>query len=859
MDSWHGGQWQWVLPQWFILAAVLVPLLVWFHVRSLSAFSRSQRRISLTLRILIVLALLLALTRPSLLEPTSRQMVVYAVDQSLSLDASGTEVANRYLEQVVAAGEERSGLEIRFLPFAGQPHALLDSWQNASDAGRQAGGNAEDVGTDIEAALVASLAAIPPSYVPRVVLLSDGNATRGRSAGLLANRNVPVDTVPLPVRSEPEIQVAEINAPVQVQQGEPFSLEVVVNANIRATGRIDLFADDIRVPEQADSVYQFVPGENRFRFQQSILNQRQRTYVARVVDVDDVDTLLDNNQATAIVGAAGKPRVLLLDPDVEQMDPFRWALAEQQIEVEVRPPSGMPSNLSDLQAFECLILSNISATDLTLEQMELVRTYVQDLGGGLIMLGGDQTFSLGGFYKSPLDAVLPVHSDIEKDREKPGLAIMLVIDRSGSMGGEKIELAKDAAAAAVELIGPRDSIGVLAFDNETYTISEIRPGSESAAILKQISKLDAGGGTNMYPAMEQAFHALAATNAKLKHCILLTDGISEPGAFPTLAAEMARQQMTVTTVAMGEGADYPMLEEISRIGGGRHYVCADPQSVPQVFAKETIQANQTALNELPFLPLVNSDTPALEGIDLDLAPLLMGYVVVKPKATSEVILTTEEGDPLLSWWRLGLGMSVAFTSDAKSRWASEWLAWPEFGTFWAQVIRHAMRQNESDDLQVKIQRDEDVAEFAVDAVTPDGDFLLQATGSLTILDPLQTQTVLPLQALAPGRYGTPFSTEQQGTYQLELLVTPEKGEPIRQSRSLVVGYPAELQLRPLGEKTLREIARTTGGMWNPSPLESLRPAEGIAMRAMPIWPWLVMLAIVCWVLDVASRRIEWLR
>ncbi len=236
----------------------------------------------------------------------------------------------------------------------------------------------------------------------------------------------------------------------------------------------------------------------------------------------------------------------------------------------------MPDNLSDLQNYELLILSNVPATALSMRQMDVARTYVQDLGGGLVMLGGDQSFGLGGYYKTTIEEILPVRSDFEKEKEKPSLAMILVIDKSGSMGGEKIEMAKEAAKSAVELLGPNDKVGVVAFEGETFWVSELHPCSDKGFILDRVSTIDAGGGTVMYPAMEEAYQVLRGVAAKLKHVIILTDGISAPGDFEGITTSMAQDMITVTTVGVGTDADKNLLEEISRLGKGRYYEVEDP-------------------------------------------------------------------------------------------------------------------------------------------------------------------------------------------------------------------------------------------------------------------------------------------
>ncbi|QEG41587.1 VWA domain-containing protein [Roseimaritima ulvae] len=854
MDSWYGFEWEWLRPQYLWLLAVALPILVLFHFRSLSDFPLWQRWLSLLVRSLVVTCLVLALTGLMLLTRTQRQMVVYAIDHSQSIDRAAREAADAYVRSAAEAAADDS-LTLRYLAFDSQANAAVSDAAAVVEPAAVASDAASPQGTDLAAAIDAAVAAIPPSYVPRVVLLSDGNATVGNAVAAAAAAGVPIDTVPLPVRSEPEIQLAAVETPAQVRQGEPFFVEVVVNTNVAASGFVDLYRNDVRIDDGGQNKVELQQGENRFRFRQSILDERQVTFAARLRQFGDRDTLLDNNEAAALVYSAGRPRALLIDPDVEQADALRWALDEQQIDIEVRPPEGLPRDLAELQGYECLLLSNVPATAMTLQQMDLLRTYVQDLGGGLIMLGGDQSFGLGGYYKTQLEEILPVRSNFEKEREQPGFAMILVIDRSGSMGGEKIELAKDAARAAVELMGPRDSIGVIAFDNETYWVSQLRPGTDRGYLIDQIATIDAGGGTNMYPAMEQAYQALAGSEAKRKHCILLSDGISSPGAFAQLAGEMSSQQMTVSTVAMGDGADAQLLQDIARLGDGRHYMCTDPQSVPQVFAKETVEASKEALQEEPFLPMLARPTQVLAGIDIELSPLLLGYVVTAPKPTSELILTTENGDPLLAWWRYGLGMTVAFTSDAKSRWAAEWLAWPEFGVFWAQVIRHAMRKNDSQGMFVQLQTVGGRTRVTLDAAEPQGAFLDSADAQLTVIDPHLDSQQHPLRQTAPGRYETWFASGDRGVYQLDLAAQAPGHSPLRQSRGFVVSYPEELRLQPVGTETLQDIARVSGGMYQPTPQQSLRSDERQTNRPVTLWPWLLMAAIVLFVGDVGLRRV----
>ncbi len=838
-------------PAW-LFALVVLPFLVVYSIRSLVDFGKWQMRVSLLTRLAVAVLVVLALAGLTLLSTTTGQFVLFAIDDSLSVGDDSRKAAEAFVARSIAAlGPNKAA----FVHFASEPGVIQEEAQAAPKPAGSPTTPARDdeaaKGTNIAAAIEVAAAAIPPFFVPKIVVLSDGNQTSGDAVTAALNAGIPVSAVPLKTRDDPEVQLSAVKVPAQVQQGEPFNVEVVIDSNHDDEVDVEVYKGAIKVASERKKVKK---GENRFGFRQTIENDRLATYAARVRG--GKDTLLDNNSDFGLVFTSGKPRVLIIESAPKDVGDLVAALEEHEIQVDVRPPQGMPDSLSDLQNYELLMLSNVPATSLTLRQMDLARTYVRDLGGGLIMLGGDQSFGLGGYYKTALEEILPVRSDFEKEKEKPSLAMVLVIDKSGSMGGDKIELAKEAAKSAIELLGANDKVGVIAFEGDVFWVSEVHPCSDKGFVLDRVSTIEAGGGTDMYPAMVEAFEALQQTSAKLKHVILLTDGQSAPGDFEGITQSMIGAKITVSTVGIGEGADGQLLEEIARIGNGRYYFTDDPGAIPQIFAKETVSASKSAINEQPFTPQVIRSTQTLADLDVENSPLLLGYVVTRPKPTSELILATESGDPLLSWWRYGLGMSVAFTSDAKSKWAADWISWPNYGKFWAQVVRHAMRKGEAKGIVVQVDQKDRKATLTLDAIDPAGKFLNGARTDLTVInDQLGKQTIEMAQT-APGRYQAEVPTPQAGAYHLEIGQTLD-GRPIhQQSRGLAVGYPEELRLRATNEDLLRSIARVSGGAYNPAPEDVFKADGRSARRATPLWPYLLAAAILLFVLDVALRRID---
>lgn len=898
-------------PGWMAVLLVIVPLLAWYYRRSLSDFPPRQVLVSLLTRCAIVALLAVGLSGLTLLRPTTQQFIIVAIDQSLSVAEDPTDAAaanpadpprksqvDDYLAKAMAAAPAGKH-KIMYLPFAAQAGTLSQERRQlpqiaagaSGPSPNDTGGELDRNSTDLSAAIRSAAGAMPPDYVPRIVLLTDGNQTMGdalqaalgtASAAKAAPASrassvpkssrsstlIPIDTVPLKVRDDAEVQVAAVEVPAQVREGEPFYVEVVINSNHEDEGLVEVFRGAHKVLSENRKLK---TGENRFRFQQSITGERLAQYTVKIGGLKS-DTLLDNNTESGLVFTTGKPRVLLIESEPKLAQQLVWALQQEEIEVDVRPVEGMPDTLADLQNYELLALSNVPATSLSQRQMELARTYVQDLGGGFMMLGGDQSFGLGGYYKTVLEEILPVRSDFEKEKEKPSLGMVLVIDKSGSMGGDKIEMAKEAAKSAAELLGPRDQLGVIAFDGNFYWVSDLQSAGNKARIIDDISRIEAGGGTTMAPAMEEAYTTLQGATAKLKHVIMLTDGISSPGDFEGIAQNMATSRITCSTVAVGEGCDGKLLEEIARIGQGRYFEAMDPSSLPQIFAKETMTASKSAINEQPFVPQVVRPTQTLADIDFETAPFLLGYVVTRPKATCEFILATEAGDPLLAWWRYGLGTTVAFTSDAKSRWGAEWLTWPGYSKFWAQVIRQSMRKNDVKGVIVDVKQDRRRATVTLDAIDPTGKFLNQAITEATVIDPQLGQRKLELRQTAPGRYVADFETPASGAYHLNLTQKSAGGTLLhQQTRGLIVGYPDELRLHPTNNELLRTLAESTGGRFDPSPEELFSgqsdraldsnssdtvTASRTVQRSTPLWPYVVMAALCLFVIDVALRRID---
>ena len=849
-----------------LLLLLFLPALYYGYRRSLVDLSRTQRIISLIVRIIIVVLLILSVADVQYLKTDDKLAVMFLADISDSISDDGLTKATDYVNEALKSGDgnHQSGL-IAFTDKAEVVRGLLkngdepDAELELTEVKQAWLETDEDAGdtTNIAQAIETAWGTFPANANKRIVLITDGVETQGDAVHTALRGKdfgIQIDTVPIYPSDEPEVMVQRLDMPAQVKQGAPFNVEVLIHSNHEDVAEIRLFKNKFEVAKQETRLEE---GENRVIFTETAMDSGTLTYDALCRSTKD--TRYDNNRALGIVSVSGKPKVLLIDENESQARYLTRALEDAKIRVDVRNGLGVPNELADLQNYELVIFSNVPANRLTQNQMELIRTYVQDLGGGFMMLGSENSFGLGGYYKTPIETILPVQTDTEKKKETPSLAIVLVIDKSGSMGGVKIELAKAAARATVELLGKRDKIGVVAFDGSPFWIAEMHDASDKLYLSDQIGSITASGGTNLYPALEQAYFALTETTAKLKHVIVLSDGQSQDGDWYGIASSMRSERITISTVGIGSGADMNLLGNLANWGGGRDYFTQDPYSIPQIFAKETVTASKSAIIDEPFIPQRIKPTQVLSGIDLELAPFLLGYVATQPRPTAEVFLVSDRGDPLLASWQYGLGKSVAFTSDAKARWASDWLDWGGYGKFWTQLVRDTMRKATLSNFQAEIKKEKGMAHLAIDALDDAGDFLNQLESDVSLISPDLKKKQLAVTQTAPGRYELDFPTQDVGPYFLNVM-QKQAGEVVNtQVTGTVVSYPQEYLVHNADDALLTQLAAVSGGKFNASVKDAFRPPEEQVALRIHLWRPFLITALFLLLADIALRRVDFKR
>jgi len=798
------------------------------------------------LRLAVTGMLLLALAGLEIARGGRDLAVVFALDLSDSVSVAERQRAADLMAAAVAAG--RTGDRFGLVTFGADALVAegLTAPPRLSPAARPAAHR-----TDIGRAIRTALGVLPAGGTRRIIVLTDGHDTEGDAvdaAVLAAVQGVEVGVVPLGGPPGPESRVDVVQAPETVAAGERFEIRVWTEATAPASGTLRLLAAGREVwrgPLQVQA------GRTLARIPQQAAAPGTLIYEARL-EVSP-DRIPDNNRGVAVVRVVGPPTVLYV---ARAPGPLVTWLRGQGLAVRSIDPAALPADAAQLAGVPAIILDDVPATVLSPAQMQALREYAAALGGGLVVVGGPHAFGVGGYAGTDLEAALPVSMDVRHRVAIPSVAVMLVIDASGSMGsfgGEiaKVELAKEAAQSVIDLLAERDLIGVIAFDQDPHWLVRPTEARQRERILTQVSRITAGGGTNLYPALREAHRALTQAQAKVRHVIILSDGQTDPGDFERLVRRMARDGITLSSIAIGSDADQEIMRDLAGWGRGRYYFTRDLYSIPQIVTAEAVLATRAYLIEERFRPLVSPVSALLRDLQL---PALRGYVatVAKPSATLHAL--TPQEDPLLATWQFGLGRALVFTSDARARWAAEWMGWPDAARLWSRLIRWTITAP-ADRLDVQAEVRGDRVRVVLDARDARGELLTDVAARAQVVG---TDQAVDLAQSRPGVYEGTLALAEPGGY-LVMVSAERNGRPVGTgSAAVVLPYSPELAAVGAAPAAIARMVEAAGARVLTSPAEMVAPLPG-GQRRVPAWPPLTVAALGLFLAEITLRRLPVIR
>jgi Mg-chelatase subunit ChlD len=876
----------------YLALLLLAPLLWILSYRSLVSLGRFKRAIALVLRTAVVVLVVLALAGTQINRTSDRLTVLYLVDQSMSIPQGQRQAMSDYVNRSIAQHrsapkQDRAGVIVFAKDTAVEYPPVDENLRLHAASETSLDGSA----TNLAGAMRLAVATLPSDSAGRVVVVTDGNENVGDArdeARQLVDRGIGIDVVPIRYQSRPEIAVEKLSLPADVQIGVPFDLRVVL-ANLAPESadaksipaRVQIFRQSDGDEKQlADEPIELALGKRVFSLRQQIDTPSAYTYTVRLVpDNPADDQFQQNNVATAFTQVRGQGRVLFI-VDAEHPDEFDLLidrLRHEKLEVQVIDTSNLFTSLGQLQAFDTVILADVPRDDFSDAQIKMLVTNTQQMGAGLIMLGGPNSFGAGGWAHTDLEEALPVDCEVKDPKVRPIGALALVIDRSGSMNGEKLALAKAAAMASVDLLGPTDYVTVVAFDFVAFPVVPIVRKEDSQTIKSRIDALGADGGTNIRPAIEMAHDQLMhATDAGIRHMVIMTDGRTEGSNYIERIEELRKEKITVSTVALGADADFLLLQNMARAGHGRYYNAKTPKALPRIFQQETRVIARPLIyeRESGLQPEVKFPHEILKGIDTP--PPITGFVLTTRKENPlvEVPLISplpveDENHNLLATWTYGLGKVAAFTADAGRRWTSAWANWPDYDKFFSQLVRWSLRPaGDQGQYVVDSEVRDGKLRLTINAFDKNDEYLNFLTPSGTVVGPDMKSHAIELRQTAPGRYVGEMETPEAGSYFFTLVPKPGSAPILT---GVTVPYSSEFLDRESNDRLLAELARITPVGGKPGlVIEASDPTAPTDLAAsdvfrhdlrrpvssQDIWPQLLLWASYVFLCDVIIRRVQ---
>ena len=837
----------------FLILLAIVPVLILVQRRTHLGTTKWRKSVTFCLRGAALLCAIFALANLHRTDKEQRLAVVFLIDASESVSPSQHEEALKQINAAVAKLKPTDRFGV--LSFARETSVLTEMRQKQDQSlvvvlKTIAEQMLQRDGTDMITALKRAIALLPDDYHRRIVLISDGIHNAGGISfedylPLLAASNVEVLTIPLDTLKD-AVRVVGLHAPTEIRKRQRFEMNAVIetdgsipklNATLYHEGApIDEF--EWTLPRGTHVKTLAVP---------PISEERNHRYELRLEPTDEIP---ENNRGYGVVKVQGKPHVLYLESDRRRAENLEIVLEENDFNVEVRPPTEMPTERIELQRSDVLILSNVSADMLSSDQLQNIESYVRDLGHGLVVIGGEHAYGPGGYTGTALERVLPV--EMTPREQKDTVAILFVLDTSGSManyvGGQrrKIDLAIAGIRAGIENLEEDDVAGIISFSAGEVASDISRLTSDRHGLLQAVQKLKPTGGTTlMLEAIDTAAEILKADDAKRKHIILLSDGKSDDTAsdFLDLAERIADARIGITAIAIGD-ANRELLTQLTETSNGHFVAVQNLQDLPTVLMEAVRETQRYIVQEL-FRPIITDPSASIVE-SLGIPPQLDGYTATTEKEIAQVFIRSHKEEPVLAGWNFGLGKSVAWTSDVTT-WGKEWVPWENFGKFWGQVVNWTLPAAEAGaDFDLVLSLQQGIVEVRIDAQDPS-----QASYKVRVAGPGETRSRVEMQQVTSTRYSGTFQIQDSGSY---IVTAQREGDEQMRTEVFSLPYPIEYAEFAVNTDLLKTLAAGTAGIYAPTPTQIASPAGVAIEKRVSLAQALLIAAALLFVLEMILRR-----
>jgi uncharacterized membrane protein len=852
---------------WWLVGCILLAPLIWLGLRNLAALGPTRRVLAIVLRCLVVLILVALLARPMLTRTSKRMTLIAVIDRSQSIPANLQKDALNYLSHALADKAAIDQLAVVDVAEA----ASISKLPGGDSVIRQRNTTLTGQQSKLEDGIQMAMAIAPPDTAVRILLVSEGNETGGdlkEAARIAAANKIPIDVLPIHYSYDNEVIFKRLAAPTKARSGQTVQLRFILNSTTNVRGKlllnlngepVDLVPDS---PEIAVAV-DLKTGTNVETV--SIPVGKNGIHEFEAVFMPDEpwqDRIVQNNRASAITYVAGPGNILVVDADGTTGQTLSRALQNTDMDLRYITTAEFPDNLSMLMGTDAVVLVDTGCGNFTYQQQEMLCRYVNDLGGGLIVVGGPESFGAGGWIGSPVAQILPVDLDPPQKKQLPKGALVLIMHAcempQGNYWGTRV------AVAAVKTLSRLDLVGILAYNwqGPSDWVFPLGPAGDKKAVIAAIEQMQMGDMPSLHNHLQAAYNKLKDCDASQKHVIIISDG--DPAApSQQLLTQCKDAGITCTGVAIfpHSSMDIQSLVRVAQTTGGRFYDVKDPQQLPQIFIKEAQVVRRALIVEETFTPQVTySLSEILKGIS-GAMPNLDGYVVTGPKGgLNQVVISSTQADPILATCQSGLGRCAAFTSSVDSRWASSWLQWGGFERFWEQTVRWAAKPAQSADCEVFADVQGRQVTVNVEAIDAGGKFIQFANIEGQVIAPDVSTGGLELTQTGPGQYQGRFQAAASGSYVVNLQYKKLADDTTHFSQTTVT-IPFAPEFRDLTDNTplLAEVSDISGGRILGSDPNQANFFDYAGLKfpetELPLLRPLMLIWLALFLLDVAARRV----
>ncbi len=882
----------------WLLPVLLIPLWI-FSFKSLAGLGPFRRIFALAFRTLVLTICVLALADIQLKRSTEKLSVIYLLDQSKSIQPAQRMKLIDYVNVAIKEHRDRDD-RAGVIVFGREAAIQTPPFDTDVQINENQEVQLDPEYTNLQGAIKLAQATFPGDSAKRIVIVTDGNQNMGdaleQAQGAIES-GISIDVVPVHFRHRAEVLVEKISVPSDIRKGQPFDLRVVVNnsavatesdpGNVHGTLIIRQQTDDAPVTLSEEKIT-LAPGKRVFTIRQQIDEPAFYSYEAQFVpDTAQDDAMAENNRSTAFTYIRGSGQVLLIEDfeNPREHELLVDRMRKQNIEITVRKSDQPFGGLQDLQQYDTVILANVPREHFTDDQLMMLAQNTQLMGGGLVMLGGPNSFGAGGWASTEIEKAMPLDFQIKAAKVVPKGALCMIMHASEMPDGNYWQ--KVVAEEALKTLGNQDFCGVIHYGATDQWLWNAprgfqKVGGSRPQMLARLDRMQPGDMPDFDPGLVMAargFKMLTDTEQPaIKHMIVISDGDPAPPSARAIR-ELVALKVTVTTVAIGAHgpAESRLMQDIARQTGGKYYAVNSGKALPQIYQKEARRVARPLVHENKngFTAQVRYPHEMLAGIDEGYPPM-HGYVMtsVKKNPLVEVSLTAPEpagqdNTTLLASWTYGLGKTVCFTSDDGARWTTAWADWANYDQFFSQLIRWSMRPvGDQGKFTVSTDNVDGQVRVVVTALDKDDEFLNFLEMSSTVLGPDMKPRELKMVQTAPGRYVGEFAGEDAGSY-FVMMNPGADTTPIR--TGVNVPYSAEYRDRETNTPLLEQLASLTPkggkrgaliddptGQINPVTLlqfNSFRHDLPRATSSQDIWHYLVWAGCLVFFGDVFIRRV----